>query len=120
MRYLLLIESYIALAEFEFLKYETQKNGLKHENNNNNFWQQSKITFFGTYKDSNDWIFLRRIDRHSRLQIFNLFKRILRLLICYDNKFISDNVEIFVSYISLETFMVAQNDIYKNETAKKV
>merc|ERR1712154_195739 len=27
------------------------------------------------------------------------------------NKFIADNVEIFVSYISLETFMVAQGDI---------
>ncbi len=101
---LLLIESYISLAEFEFLKEN-------YSQTSKNFWKQSKITFFATYRDSNDWIFLRRIDRHSRLQIFKLFKRILRLLICYENKFVAANVEIFVSYISLETFMIAQKDI---------
>eukprot|EP01084_Bolivina_argentea_P257863 434526_1 len=100
----LLIESYISLGEFEFLKDNKSQTSK-------NFWKQSKISFFSTYKDSDDWIFLRRIDRHSRLQIFKLFKRILRLLICYDNKFIANNVEIFVSYISLETFMIAQKDI---------
>eukprot|EP01084_Bolivina_argentea_P024653 45909_1 len=123
----LLTETYIALAEFEFLKShdsilksnERQNQNVTWLQTSKNFWLQAKVTFFGSYKDSNDWIFLRRINRHFRLEIFKLFQRILRLLICYDNKFIADNVDILITYTTLETFMSAQNDIYVKSTESK-
>merc|ERR1711974_151897 len=48
----ILMESYIALAEFEFL------NGEDTLRKSQTFWDQGKQTLFQTYHDSDDWIFL--------------------------------------------------------------
>lgn len=98
----LLINSYISIAELNFLKNSHPRA--------KSYWKEALTAFVSCYRDSDDWIYLRRISRHERLHLFAVYGRILRLLICFENEFIADNINVLDSYCALEVFMVAQKD----------
>lgn len=98
----LLLISYISMAELRFLQ--------KKHDAARDYWTQAQEAFYGLYRDSEDWILLRRMDRHSRLEIHGIFKRILRLLLCFHPRIISEYAHVLDSYNTLETFMYAHND----------
>ncbi|ETO23549.1 hypothetical protein RFI_13631 [Reticulomyxa filosa] len=98
----LLLKSYVSFAELHLLQ--------NNETLARHYWEQAKLCLFQMYRDSNDWIFLRRMNRHFRSDIHTVFKRIVRILICFPPRFIVENISVLDSFVAFETCMFAQGD----------
>jgi len=98
----LILHGYLNIAELRLLQNRMRASRV--------YWEESKKAFWSIYRESNDWIIIRHMDPQFRLEVYAILKRIVRLLICFKERIIEQNLDVIESFQALETFMFSQED----------